>query len=300
MLWPKPQWLLATRQAMSAPKSAFSALSGTPAPSQEHGPIPQFVAESSAYRVRFAHSAKDLEAICRLRYEVFNLELGEGLEEARQSGVDLDDFDHQCQHLMVETIPAGGAAAEVVGTYRLQTAESAKAGCGFYSAGEFQLQSLPQELLDHAIELGRACVRADHRNRRVLFLLWRGLAGYVLWHRKRWFFGCNSLNCESELEGWRMTQYLKDHDHLHPELYVEPQPGYLCAASDPSELAQSTNPHDALPLEIPPLFGIYLRYGAKICSPPAHDHLFHTIDFFTVVDLDQMDERTFNNFAADR
>jgi putative hemolysin len=285
---------------MSKPKSAFAALAGTEPPSLAHGPVPSFESTSSAYRVRFARDEADLEAICRLRYTVFNLELGEGLDQARASGIDLDDFDRQCQHLMVETIPAEGGAVEVVGTYRLQTAESARGGAGFYSAEEFELESMPDELLDNAIELGRACVRADHRNRRVLFLLWRGLAAYVLWHRKRWFFGCNSLNNESEFEGWRMMQYLVDHDHIHPDLHVEPRPDYRCAAPPPGEGPPAGDPEAAMPLEIPPLFGIYLRYGAKICGPPAHDHLFHTIDFFTVVDLDRMDERTFNNFAHDR
>jgi len=285
---------------MNAPQSAFASLAGIPAPSLEHGPVPGFQASSSAYHVRFARGQEDLEAICRLRYEVFNLELGEGLEQARASGIDLDDFDQQCQHLMVETIPSDGSKAEVVGTYRLQTAASAHAGVGFYSAEEFRLTDLPEELLDNAIELGRACVRLDHRNRRVLFLLWRGLAAYVLWHRKRWFFGCNSLNCESEFEGWRMMRFLLEHDHLHPQLHVEPQPSYRCAAPPAEGGAPEDDPDAELPLEIPPLFGIYLRYGAKICGPPAHDHLFHTIDFFTVVDLDQMDERTFNNFASDR
>jgi putative hemolysin len=285
---------------MSKPKSAFAALAGTEPPSLAHGPVPSFESTSSAYRVRFARDEADLEAICRLRYTVFNLELGEGLDQARASGIDLDDFDRQCQHLMVETIPAEGGAVEVVGTYRLQTAESARGGAGFYSAEEFELESMPDELLDNAIELGRACVRADHRNRRVLFLLWRGLAAYVLWHRKRWFFGCNSLNNESEFEGWRMMQYLVDHDHIHPDLHVEPRPDYRCAAPPPGEGPPAGDPEAAMPLEIPPLFGIYLRYGAKICGPPARDHLFHTIDFFTVVDLDRMDERTFNNFAHDR
>ncbi|MGB0684626.1 MAG: GNAT family N-acetyltransferase [Planctomycetota bacterium] len=285
---------------MSKPKSAFATLAGAEPPSLAHGPVPSFESQSSAYRVRFARDEADLDAICRLRFAVFNLELGEGLDQARTSGVDLDEFDRQCQHLMVETIPAAGGAVEVVGTYRLQTAESARTGAGFYSAEEFELESMPDELLDNAIELGRACVRADHRNRRVLFLLWRGLAAYVLWHRKRWFFGCNSLNNESEFEGWRMMQYLVDHDHIHPELHVEPRPDYRCAAPPLVEGPPDEDAEATLPLEIPPLFGIYLRYGAKICGPPAHDRLFHTIDFFTVVDLDRMDERTFNNFAQDR
>lgn len=260
--------------------------------------MPEFESRAGAYLVRFAQSEADLDAICRLRFEVFNLEMGEGLDDAHRQGEDRDAYDAQCQHLMVEYFaPEEGEAdpvSEVVGTYRLQTAVSAERGAGFYSASEFDLSGLPKSMLDDAIELGRACVRKEHRNRRTLFLLWKGLAAYVLWHRKRYFFGCNSLTTESELEGWRMMRYLTEHGHVHAEFLADPMPGYECGSPAPAL------PEDEMPLEIPPLFGIYLRYGAKVCGPPAHDSLFHTIDFLTVVDLDDMDERTFQNFASDR
>lgn len=280
---------------MATPTSAFASLSQDPAPALTRGPIPEFVSRSGAYLVRFAQSEADVDAICRLRFEVFNLEMGEGLDAAHDVGEDRDAYDAQCQHLMVEFHNEdSGVEPRVVGTYRLQTASSAEEGAGFYSASEFDLSGMPKEMLEDAIELGRACVRREHRNRRSLFLLWKGLAAYVLWHRKRYFFGCNSLTTESELEGWRMMRFLTEHGHVHSEFLADPQPGYECGLPAPS------GPEDEMPLEIPPLFGIYLRYGAKVCGPPAHDSLFHTIDFLTVVDLDEMDERTFQNFASDR
>lgn len=271
---------------MGTPTSAFAFLSQQPAPALRHGPVPDFEDSSGNYLVRFSRGEADLDAICRLRYQVFNLEMEEGLDRAHHVGEDRDRFDAQCQHLLVEH------EGKVVGTYRLQTADTARSGAGFYSAEEFDLSGLPPEMLDHAIELGRACVASEHRNRRTLFLLWKGLAAYVLWHHKRYFFGCNSLATESRLEGWRMMRFLTEHGHVHPTFLVDPQPGFECDAPSTPVL------EDALPLEIPPLFGIYLRYGAKVCGPPAHDAQFHTVDFFTVVDLDRMDERTFQNFAS--
>ena len=76
-------------------------MSGEPASALESGPIPDFEDRSDKYRVRFAHGSADLDAICRLRFQVFNLEMGEGLDRSRLSGVDYDRFDAQCQHLMV-------------------------------------------------------------------------------------------------------------------------------------------------------------------------------------------------------
>jgi len=49
-----------------------------------------------------------------LRFEVFNLELGEGLAESYATGLDVDPFDEFCDHLIVEEL----ATSEIVGTYR--------------------------------------------------------------------------------------------------------------------------------------------------------------------------------------
>ena len=88
---------------------------------------------AGAYRLRFAESLEDLEAAYRLRFLVFNLELGEGLETAYEQGYDTDQFDAVCDHLIVEHC----RTHQVVGTYRLQTGTSAARNLGYYSAREF-------------------------------------------------------------------------------------------------------------------------------------------------------------------
>lgn len=271
------------------PGSAFELLAADPAPSLRHGPVPEFAHRAGRYAVRFAGRPADLEQIQRLRFEIFNVELAEGLEESWQTGLDRDRFDAQCQHLLVTDEEAG----RVIGTYRLQTGEAAAAGQGFYSADEFRLEQLPPEVLAQSVELGRACIAREHRNRIVLFLLWRGLAAYMLWHRKRWFFGCNSLTSQSPAYGLRTWEWLQDNGHVHPEFRVDPQPAWAC---DPAA-GPSPDPEASRPVEIPPLFGIYLRYGGLVCGPPALDRFFKTVDFFTVLDLARMDEATFNAFA---
>ena len=272
--------------------SAFSVLAASAAPSLRHGPVPDFARRSGRYAVRFASRAADLEEVQRLRFEVFNLELAEGLDESWQTGLDRDRFDAQCQHLLVTDEEFG----RVIGTYRLQTGETAAAGEGFYSADEFRLDLLPREMLNQSVELGRACIAREHRNRNVLFLLWRGLAAYMLWHRKRWFFGCNSLTSQSPGYGLRTWEWLQANGHAHPELRVEPLPAWACDLA----AAPQPDPEAGRAVEIPPLFGIYLRYGGKVCGPPALDRFFKTVDFFTVLDLAAMDEATFNAFALDR
>jgi putative hemolysin len=45
-----------------------------------------------------ARSADEVRAAQRLRFEVFNLELNEGLAESPFTGLDIDPFDAVCQH----------------------------------------------------------------------------------------------------------------------------------------------------------------------------------------------------------
>ena len=44
-------------------------------------------------------------------------------------------------------------------------------------------------------------------------------------------------------------------------------------------------------MKIPKLFRTYLRFGAKVCSPPAIDRRFKTIDFLVLFDVYEIDAR---------
>jgi putative hemolysin len=237
---------------------------------QEH--VPSLDQTVGRYRLRFARTEADLEAVQRLRYRVFNLELGEGLASAHRSGLDADGFDRQCQHLMVSLAGSG----EVVGTYRMQCAANARRGIGWYSAGEFHLDALPPELLDQAVELGRACIEAEHRDRNVLFLLFRGLIAYVEHHGAKHFFGCSSLTGTDPVEGTRLYRHLRAEGRVREDLGVRPTAPHRCPTVE--------LPEDGVEAHVPKLFGIYLRYGAVVLGAPAVDHEFGTIDFLTWVD----------------
>src|SRR5258706_15293356 len=88
---------------------------------------------AASYRARLAGSHDEIRQAQGLRFEVFNLELNEGLAESLQTGLDRDEFDEVCDHLLVEHLPTG----QVIGTYRLQTGRNAAAHMGYYSAQEF-------------------------------------------------------------------------------------------------------------------------------------------------------------------
>ena len=51
------------------------------------------------YLMRIARNDEEIEAALRLRFEVFNLELGRGLPFSFRTGLDLDEFDSDSEHV---------------------------------------------------------------------------------------------------------------------------------------------------------------------------------------------------------
>src|SRR5438045_2364957 len=93
-----------------------------------------------SYHLRLPSSERERMDAFRLRFLVFNLELNEGLDAAYTTGHDVDEFDAIFDHLIVEHVPT----RKIVGTYRLQTAATARMHAGFYSEREFDLSPYKQ------------------------------------------------------------------------------------------------------------------------------------------------------------
>jgi putative hemolysin len=248
--------------------------------------VPDRVIDSGDYRVRYARTLEDLDRVLELRYRIFNLELGEGLEESHRTGRDEDELDARMHHLMILSRSTG----QVVGTYRLQTSDMAVRGGGFYAAAEFDLTNLPDAVVRDAVEIGRACVARDHRTGRVLSLLWRGLAEYLTWNGKHHLFGCCSLTSQDPAAGTLVHRHLVATGALHPSLSVEPNADHRCPGEASEGSASPRQPH------VPALFQSYLTLGAKVLGPPAIDRRFRTIDWLVILDSRTIDPVSYRRF----
>lgn len=231
------------------------------------------------YIVKLAETIEEIDAALRLRFEVFNLELKEGLDHSYFNLRDEDGFDHQCHHLLVIERSSG----LVVGTYRMQTYEMAKNGLGFYAATEFDLNRLGWLMLYRSVELGRACISKGHRNGRVLFLLWKGIGQYMQIRQKRYLFGCCSLNSQNPDDGTSLMRHLVNTGRTKNPIRVEPKPGFECYRKGLLGIETNFN-------KLPPLMDVYFRYGAKVNSFPAIDREFKTIDYLVVLDKNELTE----------
>ena len=244
--------------------------------------LPNFYLKEQNYSLKFASSEEELDEVLRLRFKVFNLELGEGLASSFETFRDEDQFDAFFNHLIITDDRTG----KIVGTYRMQTYEMAMRGKGFYSHSEYKLEMIPRVILRNSVELGRACIDKDYRNSRVLYLLWKGLANYVVLTKKRYMFGCCSLTSQDSLDGWMLYSDLLKNGHIQKEFGLEAQPPYQLDKFDKITELEST-------IAYPPLLRMYLRYGAKVVGDPAIDREFKTIDYFILLDAQKVSKESF-------
>jgi putative hemolysin len=238
---------------------------------------------TGSYRLRLAAGRTDLEAAQKLRFEVFNLELNEGLDSAYLSGLDQDRFDESCDHLIVEELSTG----MLVGTYRLQTGQLAAANHGYYSEQEFDFSPF-EAVRCELVELGRACVHREHRKLSVLNVLWRGIAQYAVARGARYLIGCSSLTSQDAGLGQAIYERLRAEHLVEERFRTRPHPACALPVAIPMEDAEAP----------PRLLRAYLSVGAKICGPPALDQDFKTIDFLTFLDLDTLSAQARNHFLG--
>ncbi len=258
---------------------------------------PRVHAEVGQYRLRMAETVEDRDAACRLRFKVFNIELGEGLESSYETGMDSDEFDLFCEHLLVED----KVSRRIVGTYRMQSGAAAAQNLGYYSEQEFNLA--PYEALRAGtLELGRASIDREHRTAEVLTLLWRGIAQYATDMGLRTLIGCSSLNSKDPAEGWQVYRQLEQY-RVSAEFETLPTAGYACPLEQEGQGAQpparqDMRTHSNSSVKIPKLLKTYLAIGARIAAPPAWDREFGSIDFLTLLDLKTISPGARHRFLA--
>ncbi|MFE1768468.1 GNAT family N-acetyltransferase [Streptomyces angustmyceticus] len=251
----------------------------TPAPAATPAAAP----DGPGYTAEIAATRAQIRAAQRLRHQVFAGEMGATLHSPLP-GHDIDAVDDLADHLVVTHTATG----DIVGTYRLLPPGR---GPRLYSDGEFDLGALAG-LRPALIEAGRSCVHPDHRSGAVMTQMWAALARYTLLSGHRYLAGCASVpladggTAAAHAWGLGRTRYaapphlrVTPHHPWHPTVPVPERPGLAA---------------------LPPLLRGYLRIGAVICGPPAHDPEFDVADFFVVLDMERLDDRYRRYFLGER
>lgn len=285
-----------------APAMATSWLAGMKsAPSGRDVPS---LGRIGSLEVRLARSAKEIRKAQELRYHVFYEEMSAIADPATQTTRrDVDAYDDICDHLLVldheltERNKLGRRKPRIVGTYRLLRQDVAERHGGFYTAAEFDIQSLVDT---HPrlqfLELGRSCVLKPYRTKRTVELLWHGIWAYVLMHRIDVMVGCASIE---GTDPDRMASQLAflHHNARAPEAWRVRAVGERYVEMNRMPKAE-VNERQAL-RELPPLIKGYLRLGAYIGDGAVVDHQFGTTDVLIVMPVEALNSRYVNHYGAD-
>lgn len=258
---------------------------------------------AGALELRLAETRRDIRKAQRLRYKVF-YEEGGAIPDRTAALIrrDVCAFDKVCDHLLVVDHAAlnrfGRARPKVVGAYRLLRQDVADKNFGFYSAGEYEIAPL---LARHQgkrfLELGRSCVLAPYRGKRVLDLLWRGIGLYIERYRIDAMFGCASFEGADPARHARALSFLAHHAPSRPDWRVralgERHVDMAAVARADVEVRKAL-------ADLPPLVKGYLRCGATFGDGAVIDSQFGTIDVFVVMPVADIDPRVFGRFGAGR
>ena len=241
------------------------------------------MAANGTYQVTVTRRAADIRAAQELRHDIFAGEFG--AITPGPVGLDADEFDVDCDHVVVWYRPSSTAAiSQAVATYRLLPPAAAR-GDRVYAGTQFDLAPLA-DLLPYTVETGRSCVRADHRNGATMALLWSSIAEYMMRGGHRYLVGCTSvpLTDGGELAAgvWQQVS----HRHLDARRQCAPRHPWTPGTAPPAVV------------RFPALLQGYLRLGATVVGPPAHDAQFNCVDFLVLLDLHAMDSRYLRYFMS--
>jgi putative hemolysin len=248
---------------------------------------------TTGYTLLIADDAAQISAAQRLRHQVFAEEMGATLHSTTP-GLDVDEFDEYCEHLIVRDDGNG----EVVGTYRMLPPGRAAAAGRRYADGEFDLAALAP-LRERLVETGRSCVHPDHRTGAVINLMWAGIARYLHLGGYTWLGGCASVPLAdggaTAAGVWNMVRA----KHMSPPaMRVRPRRPWLAEpGAVPLAAAQAAAAAGAR-VAVPPLLRGYLRLGAWICGEPAYDPDFGVADLFVLLSMDRIDPRYRRHFLG--
>lgn len=221
------------------------------------------------YAASFAETDADLRAAQRLRYLAFRGEEGDGL--------DADDFDGACAHVLVEETRTG----TLVCCFRLLHLSRGDEIARSYSAQFYELSGL-ERFDGPMVEMGRFCIHPAWRDPDILRVAWGAMTAYVDREGVEMLFGCSSF------QGTDATLYadafalLRDR-HLAPKRWLP-----RVKAPSVFEFAKRLRRRPdlkAAQAKMPPLLRTYLLMGGWVSDHAVVDADLNTLHVFTGLEI---------------
>ena len=248
------------------------------------------------FEVRFSNSSVELKESQRLRYRVFIEEMGGRVKEkVYEQPIERDEFDVQCQHLLlIDHRKKSGS--KIVGVMRLMVRSEAERGLGFSSAKEYNLGPLMKSH-EKCLELGRTCIDSSYRNSLALHYLWKGIGSFAKENDIDLLFGVASFP-GNDVKRISMALSLIHNNYLAP---IKIRPKALKSGFVDMNLVPKNDIDDKKALsQMPSLLKACLRLGATVGEGAFMDQILNTIDVCIIIDLNHMTEKYRDYYGKSR
>ena len=260
--------------------------------------LPKFnITYARCFNINYSHfSIRIINNSHQLMRKVKLLRQKSFFEQSNGNKIDSDEFDELCDHLVV--VDKSVSDDFVVGTYRLLLKPKLKKQQKFYSQSEFNISNLLNSNNKNStlLEAGRSCVHKNYRDGRIIKLLWRGLATYIVNNQVDLIFGCASFpSCDYKLFRDQLS-YLH---HFHrPPKFLDTSPLENLKANFKIIKKEALNSAEEF-RKLPPLIKAYIRAGSWIGSGAIVDSKFNTTDVLIILNSKKILKRyaklSFNN-----
>ena len=217
----------------------------------------------------------------KLRYNTF-------FNSKRDNKIDKDSYDYISKHLVV--IDKDISDNKVVGTYRLLSGDKVNDHSRFYTAKEFNLDSLKQ-YKKSILEVGRSCVDKKYRDGKIIRMLWKGLASEISAKKYSFVIGCASF---PEINPIKILNELSYLNYFHKAPCKYNTRAMLKYKINWELIDKKKIDVKRVFRQLPPLIKAYLRVGAWIGSEAVIDRIFKTIDVCVILKSTNIKEKYLN------
>jgi putative hemolysin len=230
------------------------------------------------YGVRLAETPEDVEAAQRLRFRTFIEGRGAAVEGARADGLDADDLDLLCDHMLIEDRRTGDLAC----CFRLLPLENGSEIARTYSARYYDLSALA-DYPERMVEMGRFCVHPEFRDPDVLRVAWGAMTRYVEERGVGMLFGCSSFQ-GVDADAYMDAFALLKEKHLAPKRWL-PRVKAPKVFRYAAQLRLRRPDVKLATLRMPPLLRTYLMMGGWVSDHAVIDNDLNTLHVFTGVEI---------------
>lgn len=233
---------------------------------------------SGRYTARLAAGARDVRRCQQLRYLAFIESRGLGCDPG---GLDSDEFDALCRHVMVEEAQTGA----LVCCFRVLPIDDDAGVALSYAARSYDLGRLAR-YPGRMVEMGRFCMHPDRRDPNIVRAAWAAMMRLVDQTGVALIFGCSSFP-GIDAEAYAEAFALLGEKHLAPRRW-RPRakaPSVYRFASRPRLRDPDIRRAHRL---MPPLLRSYLLMGGWVSDHAVIDSQLNTLHVFTGVEIARM------------